>query len=76
MAKDKPDTSIESADASDNGDLFTEDESDDSGEMKRTTVYLPEELHQRVRIYSVTSGESMAEHIRTALELYLDQNGA
>ena len=36
--------------------------------MKRTTIFLPDELHERLRAEAFRSGISMAELIRTRLE--------
>ncbi|MDH7578579.1 MAG: CopG family transcriptional regulator [Bacillota bacterium] len=42
----------------------------------RTQIYLPEELHRRLRDRAVESGKSMAEQIREALQRYLDETEA
>ncbi len=38
------------------------------GEMKRLVISLPDDLHNRVRLYGQTRGISMAAYIRDALE--------
>lgn len=42
----------------------------------RTQIYLPEELHRRLRDRAAECGKSMAEQIREALERYLDETEA
>jgi len=40
--------------------------------MRRTQVYLPEELHERVRRISFEQRKSMAQVVRDAVSLYVD----
>lgn len=42
----------------------------------RTQIYLPEELHRRLRERAAESGKSMAGQIREALQRYLDETEA
>ena len=42
--------------------------------MKRTQIYLPEELHEAVRRIAVEQRRSMADVIREAVAAYVDDN--
>ena len=38
---------------------------------KRTTIYLDQELHQRLKIFAVTTGKNLKDVIKEAIEKYL-----
>ncbi len=44
--------------------------------MDKTTLYLPEELHRRLREAARRSGRRQAEVIRSALDAYLQEHRA
>lgn len=43
--------------------------------MKRTTIFLPEALHEALRTRAFEGRTSLAEEIRRAVELYLVREG-
>jgi len=44
---------------------------DSSNQLKRTTFYLPEEMHKKLKVRAATEKTSMTEIIISSLEKYL-----
>jgi hypothetical protein len=73
---ERPTTQIESAPSTAEADPFDDVDETDEPETVQTTSYMPKSLHERLRRHAFETRKPMAEHIRRAVEHYLDQNDA